>query len=77
MIKFRGLGGDIGISKDQIQSIQKADPGEPTLEQTQLQEPGASPQSTRKIADPGGGKSQRRKGISAEACRTHRSAKRG
>jgi hypothetical protein len=38
MIKFRGLGGDIGISRDQIQSIQKADPGEPTLDQTQLQE---------------------------------------
>lgn len=43
MIKFRGLGGDIGISRDQIQSIQKADPGEPTLEQTQLQEPAAVP----------------------------------
>ena len=34
MIKFHGLGGDIGISKDQIQSIEKADPGEPTLDQT-------------------------------------------
>ena len=45
MIKFRGLGGDIGISKDQIQSIQKADPGEPTLDQTQLQEPAAAPQA--------------------------------
>lgn len=45
MIKFRGLGGDIGISKDQIQSIQKADPGEPTLEQTQLQEPAGTPQA--------------------------------
>ena len=45
MIKFRGLGGDVGISKDQIQSIQKADPGEPTLDQTQLQEPAATPQA--------------------------------
>lgn len=45
MIKFRGLGGDIGISKDQIQSIQKADPGEPTLDQTQLQESAAAPQA--------------------------------
>ena len=44
MIKFRGLGGDIGISRDQIQSIQKADPGEPTLDQTQLQESAAAPQ---------------------------------
>jgi hypothetical protein len=44
MIKFHGLGGDIGISKDQIQSIQKADPGEPTLDQTQLQESAAAPQ---------------------------------
>src|SRR5580765_3956356 len=44
MIKFRGLGGDIGISRDQIQSIQKADPGEPTLDQTQLQESAVAPQ---------------------------------
>src|SRR4030095_3935054 len=45
MIKFRGLGGNIGISKDQIQSIQKADPGEPTLDQTQLQGSAAVPQT--------------------------------
>ena len=45
MIKFRGLGGDIGISKDQIQSIQKADPGEPTLDQTQPQGSAAVPQT--------------------------------
>src|SRR4029453_15299234 len=43
--KFRGVGGHIGISKDQIQSIQKADPGEPTLDQTQLQESAAVPQT--------------------------------
>ena len=52
MIKFRGLGGDIGISKDQIQSIQKADPGEPALEQTQLQEPGAAPQAPERPLTP-------------------------
>ena len=45
MIKFHGLGGDIGISKDQIQSIQKADPGEPNLQQTRHQESSATPQS--------------------------------
>ena len=48
MIKFDGFGGEIGISKDQIQSIQKADPGEPRLEQTQLQQPAAGPQATEK-----------------------------
>jgi hypothetical protein len=52
MIKFRGLGGDIGISKDQIHSIQKADPGEPTLEQTQLQEPAATPQAPERPLTP-------------------------
>ena len=52
MIKFRGLGGDIGISKDQIQSIQKADPGEPALEQTQLQEPAAGPQAAERSLTP-------------------------
>ena len=52
MIKFRGLGGDIGISKDQIQSIQKADPGEPALEQTQLQEPAAAPQAPERPLTP-------------------------
>ena len=44
MIKFRSLGGEIGINRDQIQSIQKADPGEPTLDQTQLQESAVAPQ---------------------------------
>jgi hypothetical protein len=43
MIKFRGLGGEIGISKDQIESIQKAHPGEPTLDQSQIQAPAAAP----------------------------------
>ena len=52
MIKFRGLGGDIGISKDQIQSIQKADPGESALEQTSLQEPGAGPQTAERSLTP-------------------------
>jgi hypothetical protein len=44
MIKFQALGGEIGISKDQIQSIQKADPGEPTLEQAQIHGPVVGPQ---------------------------------
>ena len=52
MIKFHGLGGDIGISKDQIQSIQKADPGEPALQQTQSQESVASPQSAERSLTP-------------------------
>ena len=42
MIKFHSLGGEIGISKDQIQSIQKADPGELALDQSQRQGPSAS-----------------------------------
>jgi hypothetical protein len=45
MIKFQALGGDIGISKDQVQSIQKADPGEPALQQSQVQKPAVGPQS--------------------------------
>jgi hypothetical protein len=52
MIKFNSLGGEIGISKDQIQSIQKADPGEPTLQQTQLQEPAADPQVAERSLNP-------------------------
>ena len=52
MIKFHGLGGDIGISKDQIQSIQKADPGEPALQQTQSQEAVAGPQSAERSLTP-------------------------
>src|SRR5215475_14341968 len=42
MIKFCSLGGDVGISKDQIQSIQKADPGELALDQSQRQGSSAS-----------------------------------
>jgi hypothetical protein len=45
MIKFRSLGGDIGISKDQIQSIQKADPGEPALDQSQFKQPASAAQA--------------------------------
>jgi hypothetical protein len=37
MIKFHALGGEIGISKDQIQSIEKTSPGV-APQQTQLQE---------------------------------------
>jgi len=53
MIKFHNLGGEIGISKDQIQSIQKADPGgEPALQQTRLQEPAAGPQGAERSLTP-------------------------
>lgn len=52
MIKFHGLGGEIGIGKDQIQSIQNADSSEPALEQTQLQEPVASSQATESTLSP-------------------------
>ena len=45
MIKFRSFGGDVGISKDQIQSIQKADPREPTLDQSQFQQPASASQA--------------------------------
>ena len=50
MIKFRSLGGEIGISRDQIQSIQKADPGELTLDQSQLQGPASASQAPQKLA---------------------------
>ena len=52
MIKFHGLGGEIGIEKSQIQSIRNADPGEPALEQTQLQEPVAISQATERKLTP-------------------------
>ena len=45
MIRFRSLGGDVGISKDQIQSIQKADHGEPTLDQSQFRERASASQA--------------------------------
>jgi hypothetical protein len=44
MIKFHALGGEIGISKDQIQSIEKAAQQVPLPQQTQLQGPAAGPQ---------------------------------
>jgi hypothetical protein len=43
MIKFHALGGEIGISKDQIQSIEKATQVPPP-QQTQLEGPAAAPQ---------------------------------
>jgi hypothetical protein len=46
MIKFYAFGGEAAVSKDQIQSIQKADPGEPTLQQSQFQKPAVSPQQS-------------------------------
>jgi hypothetical protein len=44
MIKFYSLGGEIGISKDQIQSIQQADPTAPSLPQVPLQGPASGPE---------------------------------
>jgi hypothetical protein len=51
MIKFQTLGGEIGISKDQIQSIEKA-VQVPPLQQTQLQGPAANPQVAEKPLTP-------------------------
>src|SRR5262249_13353104 len=52
MIKFHGLGGEIGIEKSQIQSIRNADPGELALEQTQLQGPVAISQAPERTLTP-------------------------
>jgi len=49
MIRFRSLGGEIAISKDQIQSIQKADPGELTLDQSQFQGPASTSQAPERL----------------------------
>jgi hypothetical protein len=51
MIKFHTLGGEIGISKDQIQSIEKAAQVSP-LQQTQLQGPAFDPQVAEKPLTP-------------------------
>jgi hypothetical protein len=50
-IKFRALGGEIGISKDQIQSIEKA-AQIPPPQQTQLQGPAAGPQVAERPVTP-------------------------
>ena len=52
MIKFYGFGGETAISKDQIQSIQQADPGEPAQQQSQFQKPGVSPQPAKRPLTP-------------------------
>ena len=52
MIKFYGFGGETAISKDEIQAIQRADPGEPALPQSQLKEPVVSPQSAERSLTP-------------------------
>jgi hypothetical protein len=52
MITFHGFGGQTAISKDQIQSIQEADPGEPALQQSQFQEPAVSPKSAERSLTP-------------------------
>jgi hypothetical protein len=51
MIKFHTLGGEIGINKDQIQSIEKATQV-PPLQQTQLQGPAVNPQAAQKPLTP-------------------------
>jgi hypothetical protein len=51
MIKFHTLGGEIGINKDQIQSIEKA-AQMPPLQQTQLQGPAVDPQAAEKPITP-------------------------
>ena len=52
MIKFYGLGGEIGISKDQIQSIEKVGQVQPSLQSTQLDEPAAAPQFAERTLSP-------------------------
>jgi len=44
MIKFHGLGGEVGIGKDQIGRIEKIGPAQATPQQTQLPAPAPSPQ---------------------------------
>src|SRR5262245_20817363 len=51
MIKFHALGGEIGISKDQIQSIEKTIQV-PSPQQTQLEEPAADPQVAERALTP-------------------------
>ena len=51
-VKFYVFGGETAISKDQIQSIQQADPGEPALQQSQFQKPGVSPQPAQRPLTP-------------------------
>ena len=77
MIKFRGLGGDIGISRDQIQSIQKADPGEPTLDQTQLQESAVATQVPERPLIAEEEKAKEEKEYQQKLLELTRSAKRG
>jgi len=60
MIKFYSLGGEIGISKDQIQSIQQADPTAPSLPQAPLQEP-AGPELANRPLSPEEAKAQEEK----------------
>ena len=51
MIKFHALGGEIGISKDQIQSIEKTTQASPP-QQTQLEGPAADPQVVERALTP-------------------------
>lgn len=52
MIKFRGLGGEVGIGKDQIGRIEKVGQAQSNPQQTLLQAPAPSPQPTDKTLTP-------------------------
>ena len=52
MIKFHGLGGEVGIGKDQIGRIEKIGPAQATPQQTQLPAPAPSPQPADKPLSP-------------------------
>jgi hypothetical protein len=52
MIKFHGLGGEVGISKDQIARIEKIGQSPASPQQTQLQAPAPSPQATERPITP-------------------------
>jgi hypothetical protein len=50
MIKFQALGGEVGINRDQIQSIQKAVPTAPPLPQASLQDSVGPPLADRPLS---------------------------
>jgi hypothetical protein len=52
IIKFYVFGGETAISKDQIQSIQRADPGELAIQQSQFQKPGVGSQPAERPLTP-------------------------
>lgn len=52
MIKFHGLGGEVGIGKDQIGWIEKIGHAQPNPQPTQLQAPAPSPQAAERLLTP-------------------------